>query len=109
MDLELEIFEHDQNVLSGEVRLEGTIIRFMSDYVITGGTLHLERLHLDGPGKNKLLKSMYLRAAVLQLGIEFGVSMVEIQGGQRVTGAATGPAGAGPREPKRLIFPVRKP
>lgn len=78
-------------------------VEFATNFAVIGRRIELSQLHLHGAGPN-VLGPRALRQAVQALMVSFDVEEIVIDGGQRVTGAATGPAGTGPRTPKRLHF-----
>lgn len=61
-----------------------------------------------GAGPNALGASRLQRAMVWLMD-ELEVDEIVVEGGQRVTGSAKGPAGTGPRTPARLSFKRKSP
>jgi hypothetical protein len=100
--------EVDGNVVCVCFDIDGIAVEVMASMERDGETLFLRDLHVYGPGPN-VLGLAGVRWAVRELGRQHGARRVVIDGGMRVTGAAVGPAGTGPRRPRRLIFDVEDP
>jgi hypothetical protein len=98
----------DVDVVLGAVLIDGKRIEFAANLAYFGRRLELTKLHLHGAGPNTF-GPQALRAAVEALMVELDVDEVIIEGGSRVTGAATGRAGTGPRTPRRLHFLRERP
>lgn len=108
MDVDAHIELVDVDVVLGAVLVDGTKIEFAANLAYVGRRLELTKLHLPGAGSNTFGPQV-LRQAVQALMIELDVDEVIIQGGSRVTGAATGRAGSGPGTPRRLHFLRERP
>lgn len=90
VDVHIELVDVD--VVLGVVLVEGTRIEFAANLASVGRRLELTKLHLHGAGPNTFGPQV-LRQAVQALMVELDVDEVIIEGGSRVTGAATGSAG----------------
>ena len=103
----MKIVEFSQDVVHGKIIIEHQEIEFMANVVWDHRTLHLSQLHVYGGGPNTL-GLRRLNAAIQELLVQLDLDTLEIEGGQPVTGSATGPAGTGPRTPRKHTF-HRKP
>lgn len=103
MVVDLRITQVDVDVMLGVLVLDSGRVEFATNFVIIGRRIELSRLHLHGAGPNVLGPSA-VRQALQAVMVSFDVDEIVIEGGTRVTGAATGRAGTGPRTPKRLHF-----
>lgn len=101
MVVDVHIEAVDVDVLLGTVRFDDTRIGFAANFVIVGRRIELAKLHLHGARPNTLGPQV-LREAARALMRNLDVDERVIEGGTRVTGAATGRAGSGPRTPRRL-------
>ena len=108
-DLDLRLLEVDDGVIEGELLADGrAIASFMANVAVADGVALISHLHLDGAGPNSLGVTRLQRAMAWLLA-ELDVDEIIIDGGQRVTGAAQGVAGTGPRTPSRLSFKRKLP
>jgi hypothetical protein len=103
MVVDLQISQIDVDVMLGVLILDSARVEFATNFSVNGRRIELSQLHLHGGGAN-ILGPRALRDAMQALMVWFDVDEIVIDGGSRVTGAATGPAGTGPRTPKRLHF-----
>lgn len=103
MAVELQIAQIDEDVMLGVLMVDSARVEFATNFALDGSRIELSQLHLHGAGAN-LLGPRALRNAMQALMAWFDVGEIVIDGGSRVTGAATGPAGTGPRTPKRPHF-----
>ena len=87
----------------GFVLIDGQRVEFATNFLVSSRSIELSQVHLYGGGSNTL-GPQALKAAVRALMIALDVDELVLDGGLRVTGAATGSAGSGPRRPKRLHF-----
>lgn len=103
-DFDVRLVEVDEGVVEGELLHEGVVVAaFMANLVVVDHVAWISQLHIDGAGPNTLGMAR-LRRAMLWLMDELRVDEIVVEGGQRVTGAARGPVGTGPRTPARLSF-----
>ena len=93
----------DVDVILGAVVIDDVRVEFAANLSIVGRRVELAKLHLHGAGPNSFGPQV-LRDAVQSLMRQLDVDELTIEGGTRVTGAATGRAGSGPRTPRRLHF-----
>lgn len=102
-DVNVHIEEVDVDVILGAVLIDEARIEFAANLLIVRRRVELSKLHLHGAGPNTFGPQV-LREAVQALMRQLDVDELVIEGGTRVTGAATGRAGGGPRTPRRLHF-----
>ncbi len=93
----------DRDVVLGRLIAGELEVEFATNVRWEGRTLELVAIHLYGAGANSM-GIRTLRKAVQALMLLLDVDQVIVEGALRTTGAATGPAGSGPRLPRRLIF-----
>jgi hypothetical protein len=101
--VEVRIQQVDVDVVLGVVLVDGAPVEFIANFELASRSIHLSKVHLHGAGPNSL-GAQALREAVQQVMVAFDAAELVLEGGQRVTGASAGPAGTGPRRPKRLHF-----
>ena len=100
--------EVDDDALMALVITEDGSLEFAAVIEQQGDTLYLRKLHIYGGGPNTMgLRA--IRRYIQQVAISLDVKTVIIEGGERVTGAAAGEKGTGPRMPKRLTFHREEP
>ena len=103
-EFDLRLLDVDGDTIEGEIVLDGAVVAvFMSNVSKVGRVAELRRLHVDGAGPNTLGPGR-LQRAMRWLMDQLDVDEILVEGGRRVTGAARGPAGTGPRTPSRLSF-----
>lgn len=103
-DFDVRLLEVDQGVIEGQILVSGAVVAaFMCNVAVTGRVASISRLHLDGAGPNTL-GARRLQRTMVWLMDALEVDEIVVEGGLRVTGAAKGPAGTGPRTPARLSF-----
>lgn len=103
MVVELRILQVDVDVVLGVLVVDGSPVEFVANFVLAERSIHLSQVHLYGSGPNSL-GAQALRGAVQQVMVAFDADELVLDGGPRVTGAAAGPFGTGPRRPRRLHF-----
>lgn len=103
-DFDIRLVEVDEGVVEGELLHEGAFVAaFMANVFVVDRVASISQLHIDGAGPNSL-GMRRLRRAMFWLMDELKVDEIVVAGGQRVTGAARGRVGTGPRTPARLSF-----
>lgn len=103
IDFDVRLDEMDGDVVAGALLSGAHVVRFLCRVQFEGRTVTLSGLHLDGSGPNTL-GPRSLRRAMTWLMHAFDVDRIIVDGGDRMTGAAAGPRGTGPRKPSRLTF-----
>ena len=103
MVVEVRIEQVDVDVMLGVVVVDGRRVEFATNFEVSSRSIALSQVHLYGAGPNTL-GPQALNEAVRAVMVAFDVDEMVIDGGLRVTGAASGAVGTGPRRPKRLHF-----
>lgn len=92
---------HD--AVMGRIRVGLMDIEFCASIAWKSRCIELRGLHVYGAGPNTY-GIRILRASMQQVMILLDVDEVLIIGAERVSGAANGDSGTGPRMPKQLLF-----
>jgi hypothetical protein len=95
----VRVVETDGDVVRWVATTPKGNIEMIAKVTRDGDTLHLNGLHIDGPGGNEL-GIRGIRDLAVDLGRQHGVKKLVVHGGTRTTGANPG------RVPRPVTFPV---